>query len=147
MTDRKVAEQETEKEVIKAEPLVLEGLRVIGGKDSYNPNKKKKAEKEIVYTSPVKIGDKEYVVKPLSMFDLKKLDVVKRTVKADDEVASYDFSFHAMLTAVKKFNPEMKDVTIEQFQEMIDIVEFAKVQEAILQLSGLKKFFIPGVSK
>jgi len=47
---------------------------VIGGDKSYNP----KPEEEEVFTSPVKIGDKEYIIKPLSMLDIKKLNIEKK---------------------------------------------------------------------
>lgn len=137
----------------------FEGVKVIGGKDGYNPNKKKKViggkdsyipSKEIeeaVYTSPVKIGDKEYIVKPLSMLDIKKLNIEKKKLKPEDETATYDFSFRTLLTVIQKFNPETKHLSVEQFEDMITIDEFERIQAAILQISGLKKFFKPGASK
>ena len=123
----------------------LEGLKIIGGKDSYNPAKKKEI-KDIVYTSPVKIGDKEYVIKPLSMLDIKKLNIEKKKVKNEDEIAVYDYSFYTLLTVIKKWNPEAKDLTIDQFEEMIDVDDFERVQAAIVQIAGLKKYFRPGGS-
>jgi len=137
----------------------FEGVKVIGGKDSYNPNKEKKViggkgsyipSKEIeeaVYASPVKIGDKEYIVKPFSMLDIKKLNIERKKLKSEDETATYDFSFHTLLTVLKKFNPEIKDITTDQFEEMVNIVEFERVQAAILQISGLKKYFRLGASE
>jgi hypothetical protein len=126
--------------VIKKNESKLEGLKVIGGKEGYNPAKEKEVEEEI-FTSPVKIGDKEYIIKPLSMLDIKKLNIEKRKIKKDDETATYDFSFYSLLAVVKKFNPETKDLTVDQFEDMIDILEFEKVQAAIVQISGLKKYF------
>ena len=117
-------------------------LNVIGGDKSYIP----KVEEEVVYTSPVKIGDKEYIIKPLSMLDIKKLNIEKRKIKPDDETATYDFSFYSLLAVVKKFNPETRDLTLDQFEDMIDILEFERVQAAIIQISGLKKYFKPGDS-
>ena len=117
-------------------------LNVIGGDKSYIP----KVEEEEVFTSPVKIGDKEYIIKPLSMLDIKKLNIEKRKIKPDDETATYDFSFYSLLAVVKKFNPETRDLTLDQFEDMIDILEFERVQAAIIQISGLKKYFKPGDS-
>ena len=61
-------------------------------------------------------------------------------------MATYDFSFYTLLSVIKKYNPEAKDITIEEFEDMIDIVEFDRVQKAILQISGLNKYFKPGDS-
>ena len=116
---------------------------IIGGKDSYNPNIK---EKEIIYTSPVKIGDKEYIIKRLSMLDIKKINLERKNIKENDDMASFDFSFYTLLTVIKKYNPEAKDLTVEAFEDMIDIIEFEEVQKAILQISGLNKYFKPGDS-
>ena len=101
---------DTEKD-IKKEPK-LEGLKVIGGKDSFNPATEKKVE-DVVYTSPVKIGDKEYVIKPLSMYDIKNLNIERRELKEGDETAKYDFSFHTLLTVIKKFNPGTEALTTD----------------------------------
>jgi len=116
---------------------------IIGGEDSYNPNIK---EKEIIYTSPVKIGDKEYIIKRLSMLDIKKLNLERKNIKENDDMANYDFSFYTLLTVIKKYNPETKNITVEEFEDMIDIIEFERVQKAILQISGLNKYFKPGDS-
>ncbi len=136
----------SKKKDTKIDKSKLEGLKVVGGKDSYNPAKEKEVEEEI-FTSPVKIGDKEYIIKPLSMLDIKKLNIEKKKVKPEDETATYDFSFHTLLAVIKKFNPETKEMSVDDFEDVITIDEFEKVQAAILQISGLKKFFKPGVSK
>ena len=117
---------------------------IIGGEDSYNPNIK---EKEIIYTSPVKIGDKEYIIKPLSMLDIKKLNIERGKIKKDDEIATYDYNFYTLLVVIKKWNPEAKDLTRDDFEEMVDVDQFERIQAAILQLAGLKKYFKPGDSK
>ena len=108
-------------------------------------NEKVKKEEE-VFTSPVKIGDKEYIIKPLSMLDIKKLNIEKKNLKKDDDIATYDYSFYTLLTVIKKWNPEAKDITIDQFEEMIDVDDFERVQKAIVQIAGLKKYFRPGDS-
>jgi len=117
-------------------------LNVIGEDKSYIP----KVEEEEIFTSPVKIGDKEYIIKPLSMLDIKKLNMEKKNLKKDDDIAVYDYSFYTLLTVIKKWNPEAKDLTVDEFEEMIDVDDFERVQAAIIQISGLKKYFRPGDS-
>ena len=95
----------------------------------------------------VKIGEKEYIVKPLSMRDVRKLNIEKGKIKKDDEMANYDFAFQAMLIPLKKYNPELKDITVEEFEEMIELPEFERVYKEILEISGLQKYFILGDSK
>jgi hypothetical protein len=133
------------KEVTKVDESKLEGLKVIGGKNSYNPAKEKEVEEE-VFTSPVEIGNKKYIIKPLSMLDIKKLNIEKKKLKPEDDIATYDYSFYTLLTVVKKWNPEAKDLTVDQFEEMIDVDDFERVQAAIVQIAGLKKYFRLGDS-
>jgi leucyl aminopeptidase (aminopeptidase T) len=116
---------------------------IVNGDTSYNPN----ITEEEVFTSPVKIGNKEYIIKSLSMLDIKKLNIEKRKVKKEDEVTVYDYSFYTLLHVIKKFNPEAKDLTIDDFEDMIDVDDFERVQKAIVQIAGLKKYFKPGDSK
>jgi hypothetical protein len=115
---------------------------IISGDKSYNPN----VTEEEVFTSPVKIGNKEYIIKPLSMLDIKKLNIEKKKVKNEDEITVYDYSFYTLLHVIKKFNPEAKDLTVDDFEDMIDVDDFERVQKAIVQISGLKKYFKPGDS-
>lgn len=129
----------------KVDNTKIEGLKIVGGKEGYNPAKEKEVEEEI-FTSPVKIGNKEYVIKPLSMLDIKKLNIEKKKLKPEDEIATYDYSFYTLLTVIKKWNPEAKDLTVDQFEEMIDVADFERIQAAIVQISGLKKYFRPGGS-
>ena len=115
---------------------------IIGGDKSYIP----KVEEEKVFTSPVKIGDKEYIIKPLSMLDIKRLNIERKNLKEGDDIATYDYSFHTLLIVIKKWNPEAKDITVDQFEEMIDVDKFERIQAAIVQIAGLKKYFRPGDS-
>ena len=108
-------------------------------------NEKVKKEEE-VFTSPVKIGNKEYIIKSLSMYDIKKLDIEKEKIKKDDDLGAYDYTFFTLLAVVKKWNPETKDMTVDEFEEMIDVDDFERVQKAIVQIAGLKKYFRPGDS-
>jgi len=87
------------------------------------------------------------VIKPLSMLDIKKLNIEKKKVKNEDEIEVYDYTFYTLLTVIKKWNPETKDMTVDQFEEIIDVDDFERVQKAIVQIAGLKKYFKPGGSR
>lgn len=134
------------KKVTKIDESRLEGLKVVGGKGSYNPARGKEIEEEEVFTSPVRIGDKEYIIKPLSMLDIKKLNIEKKKLKPEDDIATYDYTFFTLLTVIKKWNPEAKDMTVDQFEELVDVSDFERVQKAIVQIAGLKKYFKQGDS-
>jgi uncharacterized protein YmfQ (DUF2313 family) len=123
-----------------ADKVKLEGLKTI---DMKKPVEKIK---EIIYTSPVKIGDKEYIIKPLSMLDVKKMNIERKSLKKDDATASFDFTFKVMLNVIKKWNPDTKDLTVNDFEEMIGLDEFERIQAAILQITKLKKYFTMGAS-
>jgi len=133
------------KKVAEVGESKLEGLKVIGGDKGYNPAKEKEVEEEI-FTSPVKIGNKEYIIKPLSMLDIKKLNIEKKKIKPEDDIATYDYSFYTLLTVIKKWNPETKDMTVDELEELVDVADFERVQNAIVQIAGLKKYFRPGDS-
>ena len=128
--------------VKKEEKLQLEGLKEVGEKEKEN----KEEIKEVIYTSPVKIGNKEYIIKPLSMLDIKKLNIEKKKLKEEDDTARYDFTFFTLLAVIKKWNPEAKDLSVEDLEEMIDVDVFPDIQAAIIQLAGLKKYFNLGGS-
>ena len=123
-----------------ADKVKLEGLKTIDMKKPVNKIK------EIIYTSPVKIGDKEYIIKPLSMLDVKKMNIERKSLKKDDATASFDFTFKVMLNVIKKWNPDTKDLTVNDFEEMIGLDEFERIQAAILQITKLKKYFTMGAS-
>ena len=110
---------------------------IVGGDTSYNTN----VSEEEVFTSPVKIGNKEYIIKPLSMLDIKKLNIEKKKLKKEDDIATYDYTFYTLLTVIKKWNPEAKDLTVDEFEELVDVDDFERVQKAIVQIAGLKKYF------
>ena len=65
------------------------------------PTNKEVKKEEEVFTSPVKIGDKEYIIKPLSMLDIKKLNIEKKNLKKDDDIATYDYSFYTLISSFK----------------------------------------------
>ena len=95
----------------------------------------------------IKIGNREFELKPLSMKDVKLLDQEKKKLKEDDDMAKYDYTFYALLYAIKKFNPEMKDLMLDDFEEMIGVDVFEEILEKMLEITGLKKYFKSGDSK
>ncbi|MBA7716025.1 hypothetical protein ES703_125084 [subsurface metagenome] len=107
--------------------------KVIGGADSYNPVQDVKDKKAI--TSPVEIKGNKYVIKPLSMLDVKKLNIEKRKLKKGDEDEEYDFGFSTLLYVIKKFNDNAKGLTIEDLQEMIDVDDFERPSETLIAAS------------
>ena len=131
----------------KVEESKLEGLKVVKGKKSSQPVLEVDKTEDVEYTSPVKIGDKEYIIKPLSMLDVKKMNIERKSLKKDDATATFDFAFKVMLNVIKKWNPDTKDLTVNDFEEMIGLDEFERIQAAILQITKLKKYFTMGASK
>ena len=92
--------------------------------------------------SKVKIGDKEYVVNYL------KFGVAKRIVKEKEKrkLDQFDYNSYILAEALNACNSNLK-LTIEKFDDLVDVTEFERVQKEILEYSGLGKFFKPGVGK
>jgi uncharacterized protein YmfQ (DUF2313 family) len=80
------------------------------------------------------------------MLDVKKMNIERKSLKKDDATASFDFTFKVMLNVIKKWNPDTKDLTVNDFEEMIGLDEFERIQAAILQITKLKKYFTMGAS-
>ncbi|MBA7542709.1 hypothetical protein ES705_35033 [subsurface metagenome] len=95
----------------------------------------------------VKIGDKEYELKSLSSLDLKKIDELQKENKnkKDKNLSDYDMTFNIYLYAFKKFNPELKDMTLDEFMEMFPLVGMTKKVNEIAEITGLN--FKVGVGK
>lgn len=98
--------------------------------------------KEKVFTSPIRIGNKEYIIKPLSMLDVKKIRAIKEKEKMED----YDYNFYCLLYVLKKFNQDCK-MSVEEFEDIIDADKYEEIQEAIMDISGLEKLFKMGDKK
>ena len=90
----------------------------------------------------VKIGDKEFEIKYLKFGVAKRL-VKEQTEKKRDQL---DYNSHILATAINACNPEAK-LTGETFDNLVDVVEFERVQKEIMDFSGLDKFFKPVVGK
>lgn len=90
----------------------------------------------------VKIGDKEYTINYLKLRNVKKILKGKEEKKLDN----MDFTSYILAETINRFNPEAK-LTIEKFDELVDIVEFERIQKEIMDNSGLTKYFKMGVGK
>ena len=97
-----------------------------------------------------KIGDKEYIISRLKYKDIKKMERYRVEHKLD----ALDFDAYVILYNLKKANPDFK-MTIEEFDEFIDIEEIDDLRKKINDFSGFNKYIkkaeeknlIPGVGK
>ena len=90
----------------------------------------------------VRIGDKEYVVNYLNLAVTKKILKGKEEKKLDQ----LDYNSYILSEVINKCNPDAK-LTIEKFDELVDIVEFERIQDEIMEHSGLNKYFKAGIGK
>lgn len=95
----------------------------------------------------IKIGKKEYNVYLLNMDEIKSilrnLDSEKNKKLIKD---NYDRTSFILSEAINKCNPEAK-LTIESWDKMVTVDIFEKVQDKIMDLTGLKIYFKVGVGK
>jgi len=98
----------------------------------------------------VKIGDKEYVISRFKYKDVKKLERYRTEKKLD----SLDFDTYVILYNLQKANPDFK-MTIDEFDELIDIGEIDRVRKEINDFSGFNEYIkklesknlTPGIGK
>ncbi len=98
----------------------------------------------------VKILDKEYVISRLKYKDIKKMERYRVEHKLD----ALDFDTYVILYNLEKANPGFK-MTINEFDELIDIEEIDDLRKKINDFSGFNKYIkkveeknlIPGVGK
>jgi hypothetical protein len=92
--------------------------------------------------SKVKIGNQEYTINYLKLGAIKKILKDREEKKLDN----MDATSYILAETINKFNPEAK-LTIEKFDDLVDIVEFERIQKEIMDSSGLTKYFNMGVGK
>lgn len=96
----------------------------------------------------VKMMDgKEYELKPLSSLDLYNIDELQNKNKElkDKAVSDYKMTFNVYLYAFKKFNPELKNMTVDEFMEIFPLVDMEGKIKEISKITGLN--FGAGVGK
>ncbi len=93
------------------------------------------------------LDGKEYELKSLSSLDLKKIDGSQKENKnkKDKALSDYDMTFNIYLYAFKKFNPELKNMTLDEFMEIFPLVDMEKESKKIMEITGLN--FKAGVGK
>jgi len=95
----------------------------------------------------VKIGKEEYTIYLLNMDEIKgilrKLDIDTDLGHVKD---NYDRTSFILSEAINKCNPEA-NLTIELWDKMVTIDIFEKVQDKIMDVTGLKIYFKVGVGK
>ena len=92
----------------------------------------------------VKIGDREYELKSLSSLDLKKIDEIKKNndlLKDDDKskILDYDQTFNTLLYAIKKFNPNVREMSLNEFMESFPLIGLWDKVKEIHRITGLNK--------
>ena len=90
----------------------------------------------------VKIGDQEYTINYLKLGEIKKILKSKTEKKLDN----MDSTSYILAETINKFNPDAK-LTIEKFDDLVNIVEFERIQKEIMDSSGLTKYFKVGVGE
>ena len=95
----------------------------------------------------VKIGKEEYNLYLLNMEEIKtilrKLDSEKTKKLIKD---NYDRTSFILSEAINKCNPKAK-LTIESWDKMVTIDIFEDIQDKIMDITGMKKYFKVGVGK
>ncbi|GAH60963.1 unnamed protein product, partial [marine sediment metagenome] len=98
--------------------------------------------------SKIKMLDgKEYKLKSLSSLDLKKVEEMQKEnkKKKDKGISDYDMTFKLFLFAFKKFNPGMKNMSLDEFMEIFPLVDMENKSNEIMAVTGLD--FKKGVGK
>lgn len=98
----------------------------------------------------VKIGEKDYIISRLKYKDIKKME----RHRTEDKLDALDFDTYIILYNLEKGNPDFK-MTIDEFDEIIDIDEIDNIRKTINDFSGFNKYIkkaeeknlIPGVGK
>ena len=89
---------------------------------------------------PINLGGTEYVVPPLNLGQIRRLQKEIESIGKLDAATMNDRTVGTMLkvihAGVSRNYPEM---TLEQLEEIIDLGNIRTVTEAVLGVSGLKK--------
>jgi hypothetical protein len=92
--------------------------------------------KERSFMSKVKIGDKEYKLSRLNYKDVKKLNRYRTENKLDD----LDFDTYILIYTLQKANPDLPKMTIDEFDELLDIGDIDRIRKEINDFSGFNKY-------
>ena len=98
----------------------------------------------------VKIGKEEYTIPRINNKDIKKME----RYRAENKLDALDFDTYIILYNLQKGNPGFK-MTIDEFDDSIDICEIDDIRKTINEFSGFNKYIkkveeknlTPGVGK
>jgi len=99
----------------------------------------------------VKIEGKNYKISRLYNDDIKKLERYRIEKKID----LLDFDTYVLLYTLGKANPDIKKMTIDEFDKLLDIGEVDRIRKEINDASGFNKYIkkieeknlTPGIGK
>lgn len=93
------------------------------------------------------LDGKEYELGSLSSLDLKRIEEMQKEndAKKDKGISNYDMTFKLFLFAFKKFNPDMKNMNLDEFMEIFPLVGMEDKTNEIMKITGLD--FKKGVGK
>lgn len=80
----------------------------------------------------IKIGEKEYKLRPLSALDLRKINQDKEAKKLTD----FDQTYNIYLYAIKKFNDGI-DMDLDQFMDSFPLAGMQEKVKEINEILGL----------
>lgn len=83
----------------------------------------------------VKIVNKKYKIIRLNYKDIKKMERYRVEHKLDN----LDFDTYILLYSLQKANPDLK-MTIDEFDELLDISEIDRIKKEINDFSGFNKY-------
>ena len=99
----------------------------------------------------VKIGKLDCVISKIKHRDIKNMDRYREKNKLD----ALDFDTYVLLYNLKKGNPDIAKMTIDEFDDLLDPTEFEQLREKINDYSGFNKYvgklkeknLAPGIGK
>ena len=84
----------------------------------------------------VKIGKVECIISKIKHRDVKRMNRYREEKKLD----AFDFDTYVLLYNLKKANPDIAKMTIDELDEMFDPSEFEQMREKINDYSGFNKY-------
>ena len=99
----------------------------------------------------VKIGKVDCIISKIKHRDVKRMNRYREEKKLD----AFDFDTYVLLYNLKKGNPDIAKMTIDELDEMFDPTEFEQLRNKINDYSGFNKYIgklkeknlAPGIGK
>jgi hypothetical protein len=89
----------------------------------------------------VKIGERDFIVPPLSLGQLKRLraDIMKARESADENRTGYDRMLDTLPIIHAALSRNYPDMTITELEDIVDLGNYSAVVDAVFAVSGLMK--------